>query len=182
MTAPALNLLPWRERGERRGRRIYWLALAACLILPCLLASALNLQARSELLALRKEIRQASVEREAMARLGEQQQRIEGEIDASKGWLKAFERLGERRALVLELWSELSLHLPDSAYYERIATHSEGVLITGITDSSPELASYLRRLEASPSFASPRLIDLEDHPNGHRFSVEADIWSRQRAQ
>ena len=182
MTASGLNLLPWRERREKRRKVNYWFFLALSTLAPFLLALALNLQARSELGGLRDEIRQASLEREAMTGIVEERQLLEVEIGTSEGWLRESARLAQRRSLVLDLWSELSRHLPDAVYYERIAADREGILISGITASSPELASYLRRLEASPSFSAPRLIDLEDHPSGHRFSIEASVWMQDERQ
>lgn len=168
-----LNLLPWRERLEKRRKAQYLLWLSLALAAPCLAATWLNLQAKTELDSLRDQIASAAQEREAMQQLAEARQEASIRIATRREWLEDYEALRRRRSLTLDIWSELARHLPDAIYYDGIAAEGDEIRITGFTASSPELASYLRRLEASATFPSPRLTDLEDHPYGHKFAIEA---------
>lgn len=172
-----LNLLPWRERLEKRRKAHYLLWLGVALGAPCLVALWLNLQAGAALETMREQIADAATDREAIQEMAEAREEATSSVATLHKWLEDHSALRQRRSLLLDVWSELSRHLPDAIYYERIASEGPEIRITGFTASSPELASYLRRLEASATFSSPRLTDLEDHPYGHRFAIEARLGS-----
>lgn len=175
MTNQAVNLLPWRERQDRRRQVAYFLVLAMSVILPCLGALLLHSETGREVERLRSEISGYRLANDRTELIKEQQARLTSKIDQAENWLAEYEVLLARRMLFLRLWSELAQHLPDSMHYQSLELERSSLILTGVTNSSPDLATYMRRLEASSVFVSPRLIELEDSLAGHQFGIEASL-------
>ena len=175
MTNQAVNLLPWRERKARKRQRTYLVILAMSVILPCLGAFLLHWEKGKEVDRLRSEISSHRLAIEDIKEIEDEQALLTSKIAEAEAWLVEYEVFFARRTLFLRLWSELARHLPDSMHYRSLRLDSSRLTLTGITSSSPDLATYMRRLEASSVFVSPRLIDLEDAPAGHQFGIEASV-------
>ncbi len=175
MTDQAVNLLPWRQRQEKKRQRTYFLILAMSVVLPGFGAFLLHWEKGKEVDQLRREVRGYRLAGERLEEIKHQQALVTSRIDESEAWLIEYEVFFERRLLFLKLWSELARHLPDSIHYRSFKLDRSSLTLTGMTSSSPDLATYMRRLEASSVFVSPRLIDLEDTPTGHQFEIEASL-------
>ncbi len=175
MSAHDLNLLPWRKRKEERHRRAYFVMLGMSVVAPCLGAFAMHWERGIEVSRLRAEVAGYRLAIESTEQMEAERALLGNHILEAEGWLAEFERLLQRRGDFLRLWTELAAHLPDSMHYQTVVLEGSSVTLSGVTSSSPDLATYMRRLEASALFASPRLIDLEDTPSGHKFGIEARL-------
>ena len=175
MTNQAVNLLPWRERQERKRQCTYFLILAMSVILPCFGAFLLHWEKGKEVDRLRSEISGYRLASERLGEIKDEQELLTSRIAEADSWLVEYEVIFERRLLFLRFWSELARHLPDSMHYQSLQLDRSSLNLTGMTNSSPDLATYMRRLEASSVFDSPRLIDLEDMSAGHQFGIEANL-------
>ena len=175
MTNQAVNLLPWRERQERKRQRTFFLILTMSVILPCFSAFLLHWEKGKEVDRLHSEISGYRLASERLEEIKDEQVQLTSRLAEAESWLVEYEVFFERRLRFLKLWSELARHLPDSMHYRSLQLDGSSLNLTGMTNSSPDLATYMRRLEASSVFDSPRLIDLEDTPAGHQFGIEASL-------
>lgn len=173
MTGHAVNLLPWRVRQEEKRRRTYFSMLALSVILPSLAAALLHWEKGKAVDEVRSELSDLKFAQERIEGIKDEQALLASRTAEAEAWLAEYEVFYARRLLFLRLWSELARHLPDSMHYRKLQLERRGLMLAGVTSSSPDLATFMRRLEASPAIASPRLTDLEDTPLGHRFGIEA---------
>lgn len=149
--------------------------LALSLVIPGLGAFIMHWERGMEVMRLRAEMVGYRLVIERMEQMEDERGLLHNKILEAEGWLSDFDQFLERRGHFLRLWTELATHLQDSMHYQSVALEKSSVFLTGVTGSSPDLATYMRRLEASTLFASPRLIALEDTPSGHRFGIEAQL-------
>ncbi len=170
-----INLLPWRARANARRRRLYLVLLTGSVSLPCCLMLAVHLERSLEVAQLRAELAHQRFAIDAATAAQAEETRLISAIEQTESWLAACDQFLARRSLFVRLWQELATHLEASMHYRHVMLEHETVSLRGITRSSPDLATYLRRLEASPLFLSPRLIDLEDTALGHEFGITATI-------
>lgn len=175
MIAQEVNLLPWRQRREKQQQHTYFLMLALSVLLPSIAAFLLHWEQSMEVDRLRSEISRYKQAGERSEGIKDKQALLIGRIDEAEAWLVEYEAFVAHRTLFVKLWGELARHLPDSMHYRSLQLEDSSLTLTGMTMSSPDLATYMRRLEASPVFVAPRLIDLEDAPVGHRFGIEAEL-------
>ncbi len=178
MSDVGINLLPWRQRDAIRRRRRYFASLGLCALLPGLAVALLTWHTRMEVDAVRAEMstyRQAAHAGGDLADLTSRASQLEGQIQDLQAWQVEIDQLDQQRTSVVALWTELATLLPDSMHYRNLTLEDRSLEIQGFTASSPDLATYLRRLEASQVLDSPRLIDLEDEASGKRFGVQTHL-------
>ena len=110
---------------------------------------------------------------EAASDMEAEQALLAGRIRDLEAWQAQIEHLRKRRVDLVAIWSELAVNLPDSMHFSGLTLAGPNFGMQGTTTSSPDLATYLRRLENSAVLDSPRLIDLQDTPLGKQFAVAA---------
>ena len=167
-----INLLPWRARAAARRRRNFLFVLGMAVVLPVLGVSVMNLRSGRELTQIRADLTSLQAASGRVEDLRAERSLLLTEIEEAQFWLRDFDALLVRRARLPHIWGELALHLRGSMHLQRVELDEDTLRIAGVTNSSPDLATYMRRLEASPSFVAARLIDLADTSGGHSFAIE----------
>ena len=175
MSGLNLNLLPWRQRQMARRRRVYLAVLVSCALLPGLALVLSGLDARAQVNEKRAQASAYAKANQAAAELDEEAALLAREIEHLHAWLAEIDHLEQHRGVFVSLWADLAAQLPDSMHFSALILDGLSLQIQGFTTSSPDLASYLRRLESSSALEAPRLIDLEDEPGGKRFGVQATV-------
>ncbi|MCY4278790.1 MAG: PilN domain-containing protein [Gammaproteobacteria bacterium] len=175
MSDVRINLLPWRQRLAAKRRRKYFIALAACAVLPGAVVAMLAWHTRAQVNELRAHISILAEANQAATDVVADQTLLAGHIEELQAWQVELNRLERQRSTFVSLWTELARLLPDSIHYQHLMLEDHSLEIQGFTASSPDLATYLRRLETSQVLDSPRLIDLKDEASGKRFGVQATL-------
>ncbi len=175
MSDVRINLLPWRQRLSAKRRRRYFVALGLCAVLPAAAVAMLAWHTLLHINELRGQISILAEANQAAAEVVADQALLAGHIQDLKAWQVELDRLEQQRSIFVSLWTELARLLPDSIHYQRLMLEDHSIEIQGFTASSPDLATYLRRLETSRVLDSPRLVDLKDEASGKRFGVQATL-------
>lgn len=158
---PRINLLPWREERRRHRQRNFYLALAATAAVAVVVVFGVNqlygswIQAQNQRNDyLRSEIR--ALDRD-IARI-EQLEEVRSRLIARKD---VIERLQANRTLMVHLFDQLVRTVPSGMRLLNVRQTGEDLLITGTSQSSARVSSYLRNLESSPYLHDPRLRIVE---------------------
>ena len=175
MSDVRINLLPWRQRLATKRRRRYFVALAACALLPGVAVAISAWHTLLHVNELRAHISVLAEANQAAAEVVADQTLLAGHIQDLQAWQAELDRLERQGSVFVSLWTELAKLLPDSMHYQRLTLEDRSLEIRGFTASSPDLASYLRKLETSQVLDSPRLVDLKDEASGKRFGVQATL-------
>ena len=175
MSHGSLNLLPWRQREAARRRRVYLAVLVSCAVVPGLARFVTGLDTRMEVSEVRAQVSTYAKASQAASELSGDTALLARQIEDLEAWLVELDQLEDQRGMFGALWHELAAELPDSMHFSGLLLEGLRLEVQGFTTSSPDLASYLRRLETASAIESPRLIDLEDESGGKRFGVLATL-------
>jgi len=90
---------------------------------------------------------------------------------------KVVESLQANRAETVHLFDELARQLPDGMYLKSVKQSGSNVTLTGYTQSSARVSTFMRNIEASDWLSAPRLIEVtaadKDKKRVNVFSLQA---------
>lgn len=156
-----INLMPHREAALKQFKQLFFIKLGLSAmggVVICTLISfgyssqsetqrEKNNLLRAEAALLDKKITNIATLKVEIAALKERQDAVEG--------------LQGDRNLPVFLMNEMVRKLPDGVYITSLKEDSQGVLITGISQSSDRIAELIRNFSSdSPWFYKPELIEI----------------------
>lgn len=158
---PKINLLPWREERRKERQRNFNAALLVCAAIAGLLVLAAHQIYDGRISGqvernnyLTSEIRQLD---RAIARI-ERLEETRSRLIARK---EVIERLQANRTLMVHLFDQLVRTAPSGMRLTGVRQAEEDLFITGTSQSSARVSSYLRNLESSDYLHDPRLRIVE---------------------
>ncbi len=159
-----INLLPWREtlRKERRQRFYSMLGGAAAAMGVIILGIHLYVggliddQTRRNNF-LKTEITQVEKKISEIKSLENEKQKLLARMDI-------IQQLQTQRPEIVHIFDEIPRRLPEGIYLTGITQENNTLLISGVAQSNARISAFMRQLDESPWFDSPRLevIQSED--------------------
>lgn len=158
---PHINLLPWREALRRQRQREFLTFLGAMAIGGVAVVAAgylavgtliQNQTARNDYLT--NEIRGVDQRIKEIKELEHVKQALIDRMDV-------IQQLQKSRPEVVHIFDEIVKTLPDGVFLTSLVQKSDQIAIEGKAESDARVSAYMRNLEASPWFKSPRLSVIE---------------------
>jgi type IV pilus assembly protein PilN len=170
-----INLLPWREE-LRRQRQIEFLTVLGMVVAAAAVAGFLwNFVAQGDVEEQRKrnafitqEIAQLE---ESIAEIDELQRRRDSLVER----MTVIQGLQGNRPVIVHVFDELVMTLPDGVYYTAIKATGTKLDITGVAESNNRISNLMRELEQSTWFKNPQLNKVTADGEMFIFSLVLDL-------
>jgi type IV pilus assembly protein PilN len=156
-----INLLPWREERRRERTRRFGIAMVVGVAVSAAVIAAVHLIYQDRIDG--QNARNAYLE-EQIAILDDKIkkiQRLERERQQLIDRMRAIETLQTSRPVVVRLFDEIVIALPDGVSITEISQSNTEWTFKGISESNARVSNFMRNIEASPAFKEPRLDIIE---------------------
>ncbi len=177
-----INLLPWREELRQERQRNFLIALAVVALIAAGAVFAVNYVYNGLISGqdnrnnfLRAEIRKLDREISRIQELEDVRDRLIARKDV-------IERLQADRSAMVHLFNQMARSVPEGIRLRSIRQSGERLTITGASQSSTRVSTFLRNLERSPWLHTPTLNIVEAETGGdrdpehpYRFSLQVRV-------
>ncbi len=166
-----INLLPWREaQRKERKRQFSSIAVGAALLMTVLVFYAhVHINGLIEHQNARNKFLQDEI-----AKVDESIKEIRELESAKKALLirmNVIQDLQSRRPMVVHMLDELVRAVPEGLYLHHIEQKGHEVVLEGLAQSNARVSAFMRQLDASEWFDSPRLDVIQvEEKDGERSS------------
>jgi type IV pilus assembly protein PilN len=156
-----INLLPWREIRRKEQQRQFFSIAAGAAVLMGLIVFYIHIHVGGmiELQSTRNKFLEDEIVK-VEAKIVE----IET-IEATKEQLLArmniIQQLQTRRPAIVHVFDELAKAVPSGMYLTNISQQGKLLVIEGVAQSNARVSAFMRNLDASDWFTSPRLEVIE---------------------
>lgn len=178
---PRINLLPWREERRRERQRNFYIALAGTAAAAVLVVFGVNQLYGTWI---ENQNQRNDYLRTEISKLDRDIQRIE-QLEETRTRLVArkdvIERLQANRTLMVHLFDQLVRTVPSGIRLVNVRQTAEDLTISGTSQSSARVSTYLRNLDSSDYLHEPRLRIVEaegeerDPELPYRFAVDVRL-------
>ena len=170
-----INLLPWREneRKQRQKDFIQLLFLSAVLMAVVVGAGWFHV---GNLIS-EQESRNDYLQQEITVLQGmiDQIKKLEAEKNSLMQRMEVIQQLQRSRPGIVHMFDELVYSIPEGIYFNSLTREGNVVTIEGFAQSNARVSNFMRNLDASLWFDSPRLIVIDsgrgDKTEGNRFKL-----------
>ncbi len=166
-----INLLPWREaQRKERKRQFSSIAVGAAVLMGALVFYAhVHINGLIEHQNVRNKFLQDEI-----AKVDSSIKEIRELESAKKALLirmNVIQDLQSRRPMVVHMLDELVRAVPEGLYLTGVEQKGHEVVLDGLAQSNARVSAFMRRLDASDWFDSPRLDVIQvEEKNGERSS------------
>ncbi len=166
-----INLLPWRDARRKELQRQFYMTMGMFVALTLfvgVLAHVVNAQRIKY-----QQSRNQTIEIEIVKldKKIEEIKRLEKEKERLKARINAIERLQGNRPLIVRLFDEMVISLPDGVSLIAVTQEGKAITINGVAQSNARVSSFMRKLDASEWLGDPQLEVIEaKNDEGQRVS------------
>ncbi len=166
-----INLLPWREaQRKERKRQFSSIAVGAALLMTVLVFYAhVHINGLIEHQNARNKFLQDEI-----AKVDESIKEIRELESAKKALLirmNVIQDLQSRRPMVVHMLDELVRAVPEGLFLHHVEQKGHEVILEGLAQSNARVSAFMRQLDASEWFDSPRLDVIQvEEKDGERSS------------
>ncbi len=156
-----INLLPWRAQRRKEQQKEFGIlaGVAAAVAALAVFLGHIHVNGLIE----HQQARNAYLQNEI--RILDRQIAEIRELEATKKALidrmTIIQELQSSRPVVVRLFDELVVQLPDGTYYTAIEQRGSNLTLRGRAESNARISAMMRNLEASPWFGEPSLQVIE---------------------
>ncbi len=159
-----INLLPWRQEQRKERQRQFLTVLGLSAALMALIIFAVHLQYGRMISS--QNSRNALLQRH-IAQVEEQLKEIKGlekEKERLLARMKVIQELQLNRPEIVRVFDEIVRTVPDGVVLSSMAQKGRSLTLKGDAQSNARVSSFMRNLDASPSFSNPSLSVIEIDP------------------
>lgn len=184
--ATRINLLDWRAARRARRKKEFLSLVGLGLIASAALVglgyvtvsnSIENQQARNQYL--NKEITELDKQIKEIQEL----EKVRADLVAR---MHVIEQLQQSRAASVHFFDELVNTIPEGVFLTSVRQGGQRVTIDGVAESSGRISAYLKNLDSSPWFKSPKLVVIKtsekNKQRNSEFTLEVTNLTRATAE
>lgn len=152
-----INLLPWRQMARKEKQREFFsIGIGAIILMGAILLYVhLHMASRISDQNIRNEFMEGEIER--VDNQIKEIKGLEAERDRLLARMKVIQQLQASRSRIVHIIDELEKRLPESVYLTATKQANGELLLQGVAPSNASVSNFMRNLEASDWFESPRL-------------------------
>lgn len=152
-----INLLPWRQMARKeRQREFFSIGIGAIILMGAIILYVhLHMASRISDQNTRNEFMDGEIQR-VDSQIKEIKD-LETERDRLLARMKVIQQLQTSRSRIVHIIDELEKRLPESVYLTATKQVGGELLLQGVAPSNASVSNFMRNLEASEWFESPRL-------------------------
>jgi type IV pilus assembly protein PilN len=175
---PRINLLPWRAAERKRRQQQFAVAAAVAIAAACAVTGLLYLMMSGWIEGQREKNQLLKTEIAALDKQIEQIKGLEAERNRLIARKEVIEILQRSRPEVVHLFDQLVRTLPDGVYLTSVKQDNRRLTITGITQSSTRVATFMEQIDKSEWLEDAELAVVEskgrDAAQGSEFIIYAN--------
>lgn len=156
-----INLLPWREMRRKEERRQFISIAAGAAILMGAIVFYIHIHVGG---LIDEQERRNRFMQDEIAKVEQKIAEIRT-LETRKQQLLArmsiIQQLQTRRPEIVRVFDEVARAVPSGMYLTRISQQGSVLEVEGMAQSNARVSAFMRNLDASPSFAGPRLEVIE---------------------
>jgi type IV pilus assembly protein PilN len=170
-----INLLDWRtaRRQKRKQQFLVLLGLGGLVSAAVVVLSYLTMDAAVD----HQQKRNAYLQQQ-ITELDKQIKEIQ-ELQKTKASLLArmrvIEQLQQSRSATVHFFDEIINTLPDGVYLTHIRQAGNNVTLDGIAESNGRISAYMKNLDSSPWFTTPKLVVIRTSNTGRLRNAEFEL-------
>lgn len=152
-----INLLPWRQMARKEKQREFFsIGIGAIILMGAIILYVhLHMASRISDQNIRNEFMEGEIER--VDNQIKEIKGLEAERDRLLARMKVIQQLQASRSRIVHIIDELEKRLPESVYLTVTKQANGELLLQGVAPSNASVSNFMRNLEASDWFESPRL-------------------------
>lgn len=152
-----INLLPWRQMARKEKQREFFsIGIGAIILMGAIILYVhLHMASRISDQNIRNEFMESEIER--VDNQIKEIKGLEAERDRLLARMKVIQQLQASRSRIVHIIDELEKRLPESVYLTVTKQANGELLLQGVAPSNASVSNFMRNLEASDWFESPRL-------------------------
>ncbi|MCP5143459.1 MAG: PilN domain-containing protein [Gammaproteobacteria bacterium] len=152
-----INLLPWREELRKQQRSEYLTILGITAAVAAAVWGGVHLQYNEMISYQNSRNDYLTTQIQGLDRKIAEIRELERQKERLIARMQAIESLQTSRPLIVRLFDELVMTLPDGVYLKEITQSGRQVTIRGIAQSNARVSSLMRNVEASQWVTKPKL-------------------------
>ncbi|HUO44117.1 MAG TPA: PilN domain-containing protein [Burkholderiales bacterium] len=174
-----INLLPHREIKRKRQQKEFFAMLGVVVALGVVIWFAVHLYLGGRLEDQQGRNKYLEDQIALLDKQIDEIKKLKDQVAALLQRKKVVEALQANRNQTVLLLDQLVRQLPDGIYLKSVQQKSNVVNITGYTQSSARVSTFMRNLESSPYLENPNLIEIRGTTDQGRrineFSLSVQI-------
>lgn len=170
-----INLLPIKAELRQRALVEHILVLIICLVATFVVLGFVQGAVKQQREDLHGEIAQTKVEIKKLTA-------IAGEIEQFKKQRQELERkleiisdLNTQKTGPVEMLDQLSIIIPEKAWIKSLNNTGHSLVLQGSAVDNPTIATFMKRLQASPYFADVELVLSQQEGPHHKFTIKCKV-------
>jgi len=166
-----INLLPWREALRKELQQQFYSTIGAFVVLTLCVWGVYHFYNTLRIDYQESRNQFLSVEIVKLDKKIEEIKRLEKEKERLKARIEAIEQLQGNRPLIVRLFDELVISLPEGVSLVSVKQKGKAITISGVAQSNARVSSFMRKLQDSDWLGDPQLdvIQAKDD-KGQRVS------------
>lgn len=152
-----INLLPWREALRKERQQQFFVTVGVFVVITICVWLAVHFVNTLRIDHQQGRNQTISKEIEVLDRKIAEIERLEKEKQRLKARIEAIERLQGNRPLIVRLFDEMVISLPEGVSIVTVKQNGKAITISGVAQSNARVSSFMRKLEDSEWLGDPQL-------------------------
>lgn len=174
-----INLLPWRETLRTERQKSFFIAMGSASAAMILIILAIHLFVGSQIEYQNKRNSFIKMEIDKVDLKIRKIKDIENEKSRLLARMHIIQQLQTQRPEIVHIFQELVKRLPEGIYLTSAEEEAGSLVLSGIAQSNARISAFMRQLDLSDWFKSPRLeviqADENDAVRTSRFKLAVRI-------
>lgn len=161
-----INLLPWRETLRKERQQRFFVAVGSASVAMVLIVLAIHLFVGSQIEYQNKRNRFIKMEIDKVDSKIQQIKDIENEKSRLLARMNIIQQLQTQRPEIVHVFQELAKRLPEGIYLTGAEEQAGSLVLSGVAQSNARISAFMRQLDLSDWFKSPRLEVIQADDKG----------------
>jgi len=170
-----INLLPIKSELRKRTLIEHGAVAGLCLalLLIVIISVQTSMQARRD--DLNQQIADAKVEITRLTKEAQQIEEFKKKKEDLERKLDIIANLNTQKSGPVEILDQLSLMVPEKAWFSSINNTGTSLVIEGIAVDNPTIAHFMKRLQSSQYFSEVELVLSQQEGGNQKFVIKCKI-------
>ena len=156
-----INLLPWREEFRQEKKKEFQVQIFGVALLAAVVAFAWITVVDTSIDNQRQRNAMLESEIQILEKQVQEIQELKKKREELIARMKVIQDLQGTRPTIVRYFDEMVRAVPDGVFFQSLTRVGNSISITGITESSNRVSTFMRNLDKSEWFANPNLKSIK---------------------